>query len=181
MRIILCFNLWWSTWVAASQVDYNSNKTMEAVPEVYSYPYLRYNQVQDHPADLHVDQSVSSERERRDHEHTESITITVEDHLVRGLKEVIDQYMKEMQNQPSSAASNHPDYYHYDEGAVDIESLFGQFVSSGDTRINTPFQCLWKRCSLGLFSTSGQDLVEWGKELIMIVVIFNIYWLCSGN
>ena len=156
---------------------------MEAVPEVYSYPYLGYNQVQVHPADLHVDtsQSVSPERERRDHDHTKSITITVEDHLVRGLKEVIDQYMKEMQNQPSTATSSHPDYYHYDEGVVDIESLLSQFARSGETRINTPFQCLWKRCSLGLFSTSGQDVAAWGEELVMILVIFNIYWLFSGN
>ena len=116
-------------------------------------------------------------RMKRHQGQTQVLTITVESHLAEGLKEVINQYLKEKQNeQIPNPLTSHLDDYHYDEEVLGSGNLFNYFASSGATRINTPFQCLWKRCSLGLFSTSGQGVTTWSFGLTIMVVVFHFCW-----
>jgi hypothetical protein len=183
MWTLLWANILLSTCSASNQTRCCGCDQEEAVPGVYTEQYLRFKLDQVDLTDLSwsPSQSASSDRERRDHDQTQSLTITVEDHLAKGLKEVIDQYLKEMQNKHSAKPlTSHLDYYHYDEEFLGSENLFSHFASSGTTRINTPFQCLWKRCSLGLFSTSGQGVTTWGIELMVFMVAINVYRQFKG-
>ena len=116
------------------------------------------------------------DRERRHSDQNQILTITVEDRLADGLKKVIDQYLREMRDKnPASPPPSHHYDYHYDEEVIGAWNLFGPFAGSGATRINSPFQCLWKRCSLGLFSTSGHRASTWSGDVMVMVVAVNSY------
>ena len=167
-----------STCSASNQTSCCGCDQEEAVPGVYTEQYLRFKLDQVNLTNLSwsPSQSSSYDRERRHHDQTQILTITVENHLADGLKEVIDQYLREMQNEhPAKPLTSHLYDYHYDEEILGSGNLFSHFASSVATRINTPFQCLWKRCSLGLFSTSGQGVTTWSRELVFMVA-FNFYW-----
>ena len=189
MWTLLWASILLSTCSASNQISCGGLDQEEVVSGVYSDQYLRCKLDQVDLTDLSwgPSQSVSYKREKRDYGHTQSITITVKNHLAEGLKEVIDQYLKEMQDKHSATPLtshldySHLDYYHYNEEFLGTENLLSHFASSGTTRINTPFQCLWKRCSLGLFSTSGQEVTTWGIELMGFMVAFNFYWLVLKN
>ena len=119
-------------------------------------------------------------RNRRHSGLNQVLTITVENRLVDGLKEAIDRYLNERRNQGSPDIPTAPHYdYHYDyddESSSDAAwDLFNPMMSSGSARINTPLQCLVKRCSLGLFSISGQTALSDRVDVIIMTMMTSWY------
>ena len=153
-----------STCSASNPVNCDELDQEEVVSGFYSDQYLRCKLDQVDLTDLSwgPSQSVSYKREKRDHGHTQSITITVKNHLAEGLKEVIDQYLKETQDQrPAVPLTSHLDYSHIDYYHYDEEFLEAKLLSH--------------------YSSSGAIRITWGKELMGLVVAFYFYRLILRN
>ena len=125
-------------------------------------------------------ESEAQSRDRRHSDLNQVLTITVENRLVEGLKEAIDQYLNEMRKQGPTDTPTGPHYdYHYDYDDESVSNaawdLFNPMVGSGAARINTPLQCLVRRCSLGLFSISGQAALSTRVEVIVIIMVVSLY------
>ena len=119
----------------------------------------------------------SSIRSKRSSGQVEVLTITVDSRLMEGLKKVVSQYIKEHQvRKPDTYHENYDDHYHYDDEIhVGLEHLIGPYTS-GAVRFYTPWQCLWRHCSIGLFSTSGQGMATWSMELAVTLLFFHLCW-----
>ena len=173
-------------WILISVIRYSTpNQTNlcdcrppDKVEVNYSQPDLMLKDDLNYSS-IHRDQVMgnSSSRSKRYSGQVEVLTITVDSHLMEGLKKVVSQYIKEHQVQkPDSYHENYNDNYHYDDEIhVGIEHLIGTFTS-GAVRFYTPWQCLWRHCSIGLFSTSGQGVTTWSIGLTTLVVVFHFYW-----
>ena len=173
-------------WILISVIRYstpNQNDLCDCGPpdevEVnYSQPDLMLKDDPDYSSSTQNQvMSNSSIRSKRYSGQVEVLTITVDSHLMEGLKKVVSQYIKEHQVQkPDSYHENYNDNYHYDDEIhVGIEHLIGTFTS-GAVRFYTPWQCLWRHCSIGLFSTSGQGVTTWSMELAITLLFFHFCW-----
>ena len=159
---LLWFTSMWSTCSSHDPVDCKELDQEEDVSGHHSDQYLQCKLGQVDLTDLRwsPSPSFSYKREKRDHDHTQSITITVKNHLAEGLKEVIDQYLKETQDQlpavPLTSHLDYIDYYHYEEEFLEAKLL-------------------------SRYSSSGVNRITWGKELMRLVVAFHFYRLMLRN
>ena len=104
--------------------------------------------------------SNSSIRSKRYSGQVEVLTITVDNHLMEDLK---------------NQENYHDNYHCNDKIHVGIEHLIGTYTSEA-VRFYTPWQCLWRHCSIGLFSTSGQGMATWSMELAVTLLFFHLCW-----
>ena len=164
---------------ASNQTDLCDCGSTENVEGNYSNPCLVPKDDSINYSSIHWAPLVSdgSSRSKRYSGQVEVLTITVDSHLMEGLKEVVSQYLKENQVQkPDSYHENYDDDYHYDDEIhIGVGHLIGTFTS-GATRFYTPWQCIWRHCSIGLFSTSGQGMATWSLELTVTILFFHFCW-----